>query len=89
MQYHKNWDNEIHSYMNSIRMRTCLPFLIRDANSCIDCQPHKGCPRVEIMPLFILHTQFAISAFFMEIFFHYSIGFENGQNLKLIFEMNA
>ena len=26
-------------------MRNVLPFLIRDAKSCIDCEPHKGCSR--------------------------------------------
>ena len=35
-----------------------------------------------------LTHSFAFSAFFMEISFT-TVGFENGQNLKLIFEKNA
>ena len=63
-------------------MRNFLPFLIRDANSCIDCQPHKGCPRF-INASIHLTLSFAFSAFFIEISFT-TVGFENGQNLKLI-----
>ena len=71
-----------------IIMITILPFLIRDANSCIDCQPHKGCPRFAMNASIHLTHSFAFSAFFMEISFT-TVGFENGQNLKLIFEKNA
>ena len=71
-------------------MRNVLPFLIRDDNYCIDCQPHKGCPRFAMNTSIHLTHSFAFSAlkFFMEISFT-TVGFENGQNLKLIFDKNA
>ena len=37
-------------------MRNVLPFLITDAKSSIDCEPHKGCPRFATIALFISHT---------------------------------
>ena len=66
-----------------------LAYLILDANSCIDCEPHKGCPRFAMNDS-IHHTHsFAFSAFFMEEISFTTAGFENGQNLTLIFEKNA
>ena len=38
-------------------MRKCLPFLIIDANSPIDCKLHKRCPRFEWIPFCPEHTQ--------------------------------
>ena len=38
-------------------MRKCLPFLIIDANSPIDCKLHKRCPRFEWIPFCTGHTQ--------------------------------
>ena len=39
------------------RMRNVLPFLIRDAKSCIDCESHKGCCKdLQWMYVFISHT---------------------------------
>ena len=69
-------------------MRTGRTFLIPDANSCIDCKPNKVCPRFAMNASIHLTHSFAFSAFFMEISFT-RVGFENGQNLKLIFEKNA
>ena len=69
-------------------MRNFLPFLFRDANSCIDCQPHKGCPRFAMNASIHFTHSFEFRAFFMEVFFT-TVGFENGQNLKLSFEKNA
>ena len=42
-------------------MRKGREFLIPDANSCIDCEPHnflKDVQDLQWMPLFILHTHF-------------------------------
>ena len=69
-------------------MRNVLPVLIRDANSCIDCQPHKGCPRFAMNASIHITHSFAFSALYMEISFT-TVGFEIGQNLKLNFEKNA
>ena len=71
-------------------MRNVLPFLIRDANSCIDCEceSHKGCPRFAMNASIHLTHSFAFSAFSMKGS-STTVGFENGQNLKLIFEKNA
>ena len=69
-------------------MRNFLPFLIRDANSCIDCQPHKRCPRFAMNTSIHLTHSFAFSSFSMEVSFT-TVGFGNGQNLKRIFEKNA
>ena len=69
-------------------MRKGRKFLIPDANSCIDWEPHKGCPRFAMNASIHLTHSFAFSAFFMGIFFT-AVGFENGQNLKQIFENNA
>ena len=69
-------------------MGNVLPFLIRDAKSCIDCQPHKGCSRFAMNASIHLTHSFAFSAFFMEISFPTG-RFENGQILKLIFLKNA
>ena len=44
-------------------MRNVLPFLIRDAKSCIDCEPHKGWPRFAINASIHLTHSFACSAF--------------------------
>ena len=63
-------------------------FLIPDANSCIDCEPHKGCPRFAINASIHLTHSFALSAFTMEVS-SITVGFENDQNLKLILEKNA
>ena len=48
-------------------MRNVLPFLIRDVNSCIDCEPHKGCPRFAMNAFIHLTHSFAFSAFCMEV----------------------
>ena len=69
-------------------IRNFLSFLIRDANSCNDCEPHKGCPRFAMNVSIHLTHSFAFSAFFMEISFT-TVWFENYQNLKLIFVKNA
>ena len=69
-------------------MRKGRNVLIPDANSCIDCEPHKECPRFAMNASIHLTHSFAFSAFYMEISFT-TVGFENGQNLKLIFEKNA
>ena len=69
-------------------MRNVLPFLIRDAKSCIDCEPHKGCPRFAINTSNHLTHSFVFSAFSMEVS-STTVGFENGQNLKQVFEKNA
>ena len=69
-------------------MRKGRKFLIPDANSCIDWEPHKGCPRFAMNASIHLTHSFAFSAFFMEISFT-TVRFENDQNLKLIFEKNA
>ena len=70
-------------------MRKGRKFLIPDDNSCIDCEPHiKGCPGFAMNASTHLTHSFAFSAFFMEISFT-TVGFENGQNLKLISEKNA
>ena len=45
-----------------------LPFLIRDANPCIDCQPHKGCvPDLQWMhvSIHLTHSFAKFSAFFI------------------------
>ena len=64
-------------------MRNVLPFLIRDAKSCIDCEPHKGWPRFAMNASIHLTHSFACSAFSMAVF--YNTRFQNHQNLKLIF----
>ena len=70
-------------------MRNFLPFLIRDAYPCTDCQPHRGCPRFAMnASIHLTHSFAQFSAFYMEISFS-TVGFENGQSLKLIFEKNA
>ena len=51
-------------------------------------QPHKGCPRSAMNASIHLTHSFAFGAFFMEISFT-TVGFENCQNLKLIFQKNA
>ena len=68
-------------------MRNVLPFIVTDANSCVDRQPHKGCPRFAMNASIHQTHSFAFSAFSMEISF--TTGFEDGQNLKLFFEKNA
>ena len=77
----------VYNFMGMILVHF-LPFLIRDANSCIDCQPHKGCPRFAMNASIHLTHSFAFSVFSMEISFT-TVRFENDQNLKLIFEKNA
>ena len=72
----------------SIWNEECFAFPPRDANSCIDCQPHKGCSRFAMNASIHLTHSFAFSAFLMEISLS-TVGFENCQNLKLIFEKNA
>ena len=47
-------------------MRNVLPFL-RDANSCIDCEPHKGWPRFAMNASIHLTHSFASSAFSMTV----------------------
>ena len=66
-------------------MRKGRTFLIPDANSCIDCEPHKGCPRFAMNASIHLTHSFAFSAFSMEVS-STTVGFENCKNLKLIFE---
>ena len=68
-------------------MRNVLPFLIRDAKSCIDCEPHKGWSRFAMNASIHLTSLICSSAFSMTV--SYNIGFENHKNLKLIFEKNA
>ena len=65
-------------------IRNVLPFLIRDANSCIDCEPHKGCTRFAMNASIHLTHSVAFIALSMEVS-STTVGFENGQNLKLIF----
>ena len=66
-------------------MRKGRKFLIPDANSCIDCQPHKGCPRFAMnASIHLTHSLAFYSAFSMEISFT-TVGFQNGQNLKPFF----
>ena len=48
-------------------MRNVLPFLIRDAKSCIDCEPHKGCSRFAMNGSIHLSHSFACSAFSMMV----------------------
>ena len=43
-------------------MRNVLPFLIRDAKSCIDCEPHKGWPR-------FAQKEIPVKIFLLEILF--------------------
>ena len=50
-------------------------------------EPHEGCPRFAMNASNHLTHSFAFSAFLMEISFS-TVGFENDQNLKLIFEKN-
>ena len=69
-------------------LRKGRKFLIPGANSCSDWEPHKGCPRFAMNASIHLTHSFAFSALSMEISFT-TVGFENGQNLKLIFEKNA
>ena len=47
-------------------MRNALPFLIRDAKSCIDCEPHKVCPILAMNASIHLTHSFACSAFSMD-----------------------
>ena len=65
-------------------MRKCLPFLIIDANSPIDCKLHKRCPRFEWIAFCSGHTQCKP----YEGFKMY-IAAEMWQNLKQFFEKNA
>ena len=65
-------------------MRNCLPFLIIDANSPIDCKLHKRCPRFEWMAFCPGYTQCKP----YEGFKMY-IAAEMWQNLKQVFEKNA
>ena len=53
----------------------------------LTASPIKDVPDLQWKPLFISHS-FAFSIFFMEISFT-TVGFENGKNLKQIFEKNA
>ena len=69
-------------------MRKGRPFLIPDANSCIDWEPHKGCPIFATNASIHLTHSFAFTAFFMEISFT-TVEYVNGQNLKQIFEKNS
>ena len=48
-------------------LRIVLPFLIRDAKSCIDCEPHKGCSRFAMNASIHLTHSFACSAFSMMV----------------------
>ena len=48
-------------------MRNVLPFLIRDAKSCIDCEPHKGWPRLAMNASIHLSHSFSCSAFSMTV----------------------
>ena len=47
-------------------MRNVLPFLIRDTKSCIDCEPHKGCPRFAMNASIHLTHSLACKAFSMD-----------------------
>ena len=47
-------------------MRKGRTFLIPDANSCIDCEPHKGWPRFAMNASIHLTHSFAYSAFSMD-----------------------
>ena len=66
-----NLMNWYHSLLRKM-LSTFLRFLIRDANSCIDCQPHKRCPRYAINASIHLTHSFAFSAFFTRSFSLYS-----------------
>ena len=81
---HHLWGSQSMQELTS-GMRNNLPFLIRDAYSCIECEPHKGCPRFATNASIHLTQLFAFSAFSVEVSFT-TVGFENGQNLKLILE---
>ena len=48
-------------------MRKGRTFLIPDANSCIDCEPHKGWPRFAMNASIHLTHSFACSAFSMTV----------------------
>ena len=62
-------------------MRKVLPFLITDAKSSINCEPHKGCPRFAINASIHLTHSFAFSAFSMMV--SSTTRFENHQNMKI------
>ena len=62
----------------------CLSSLEMQLIPALTVSPIKDVPDASIH----LTHSFAVSAFFMEISFT-TIGFENGQNLKQIFEKNA
>ena len=65
-------------------MRKGRTFLIPDANSCIDCEPHKGWPRFAMnASIHLSHTHLHV-VLSLWTFFHH-IGFENHQNLKFNF----
>ena len=42
-------------------IRNVLPFLIRDAKSCIDCEPHKGCPRFAMKASIHLYSIYRVA----------------------------
>ena len=84
---HPLWGSQSMQELASL-MKEGRTFLIPDANSCIDCEPHKGCPRFAMNASIHLTHSFAFSAFSMEVS-STTVGFENGQNLKLFFEKNA
>ena len=69
-------------------MRKGRTFLIPDDNSCIDCGEPHVCPRFAMNASIHLTHSFAFTAFSMEVS-STTVGFENGQTLKLIFEKNA
>ena len=56
-------------------MRNVLPFLIRDAKSCIDCQPHKGWPRFAMNGIFIEYTHLHLVLTQWPAFLTHSCGF--------------
>ena len=63
---HPLWGSQSMQDLASL-MRKGRTFLIPDANSCIDCEPHKGWPRFAMNASIHLKHSFACSAFSMMV----------------------